>query len=98
MTSYILDKENNPVKEPDIIKWANWAKFGNKTVGKTTVGVAKVSTVFLGIDHAYVGDKPMLFETMVFGGPLDEEFDRCSTWKEAENMHIKMCKRLEKLC
>jgi hypothetical protein len=30
---------------------------------------------------------PILFETMIFGGRLDNFMNRCSTWEEAEAMH-----------
>jgi len=31
---------------------------------------------------------PLLFETMIFNGPDDGEYqERCSTWEEAEAMH-----------
>jgi hypothetical protein len=33
--------------------------------------VARVSTVFLCVDHQWGDGDPVLFETMVFGGPLD---------------------------
>jgi hypothetical protein len=44
--------------------------------------------VFLGIDHNFFGDgPPILFETMVFGGPMDQDQRRYSTWDEAEFGH-----------
>lgn len=45
-------------------------------------GVA-VSTVFLGINHNWEAGPPILFETMVFGGALDDTIWRYSTRKEA---------------
>lgn len=50
-----------------------------------------ISTVFLGIDHGY-GDKPILFETMVFefGEMIDIDCARCSTYDEAIKMHYNM--------
>lgn len=41
-------------------------------VGKNT----EVSTVFLALDHAYGGGPPVLFETLVLGGSLDQSMDR----------------------
>ena len=96
MTTYILN-EHTPVKCEELIKWATWFETANRTVKKDTakvtldgrnVGQVRVSTVFLGIDHAFPGvSEPMLFETMVFGGDLDQHCDRCSTWEAAEKMH-----------
>ena len=48
----------------------------------------KVSTVFLGIDHNWHDDgPPLLFESLVFGGPLDGDMYRYSTWDEAAAGH-----------
>lgn len=57
-------------------------------VDETFIGQARVSTVFIGLDHRMGGDgPPALFETMIFGGRLDEFQNRCCTWDEAERMH-----------
>ena len=53
-----------------------------------------VSTVFLGIDHNFGEGKPLLFETMVFGGKLDEETERYSTWEEAVEGHNHMVEKV----
>lgn len=37
---------------------------------------------------------PILFETMVFGGPLNEEQVRYVTWDEAERGHAEMVARV----
>ena len=51
-----------------------------------------VSTVFLGIDHRWVGEgPPLVFETMVFDGPMHGHQERCSTWREAEAQHERVC-------
>lgn len=49
--------------------------------------LGRVSTVFLGLNHAYFGGPPMIFETMIFGGPMDEYMDRYSTEEEAVAGH-----------
>lgn len=55
-----------------------------------------MSTVFLGMDHGYAwmdrqpGYRPLLFETMVFGGALDSHQQRYSTWAGAEYGHEKV--------
>lgn len=51
-------------------------------------GLVRVSTVFLGIDHRFGGDgPPVLFETMIFGGPLDQYQRRCTSMAGARLMH-----------
>ena len=63
---------------------------------------AFVSTVFLGLDHNYWccghvctcpgGEHvPLVFETMVFGLPTEEEPQwRCSTWDQAVAQHAEV--------
>jgi hypothetical protein len=36
----------------------------------------------------------VLFETMIFGSPLDGHEERCCTWAEAEQQHEKACRLL----
>jgi hypothetical protein len=58
--------------------------------GRMPVHVAgiEVSTVFLGLDHRFFGDgPPLVFETMVFGGPLNGEMERYGSWAAAEAGH-----------
>lgn len=55
-----------------------------------------VSTVFLGLDMSFGDGDPLLFETMVFNGPLDNEMDRYSSWVEAEAGHESFCTRVKR--
>jgi len=85
---YILD--GHTPKPADLMTWARWFETARdeRIVAKTAVGGMSVSTVFLGLDHSFGSGPPMLFETMIFGGPLDREYqERCSTWEQAEEMH-----------
>ena len=54
-----------------------------RTVALDTFDDITVSTVWLGIDHQYGAGPPLIFETMIFGGPLDEEQWRYSTENSA---------------
>ena len=45
-----------------------------------------VSTVFMMLDHGFK-DVPVLFETMVFGGPMDGYTRRYHTYDEAMEGH-----------
>ena len=99
---YILEGKT-PVKEPDLWRWAKWFEGANRKVAETegkvsahgkNVGIVRISTVFLGLDHSFGEGAPMLFETMVFGGALDGEQDRCSTWEAAEKMHALMVEKV----
>ena len=96
MKNYILDEKGAPVAEPDMMKWAQWFEKAERHVGNETIGDSKISTVFLGLDHAFGGGAPVLWETMVFGGALDQEQDRCSGSREqAEAMHARMVERVK---
>jgi len=84
---YIL-RGKEPVPASDTLEWGRW--FENKDNRRVAFDKvedeAEVSTVFVGLDHGF-GGTPLLFETMVFGGKLDGEQDRYSTWEEAEAGH-----------
>ena len=58
---HILDADNNPVLEPDVVKWAKWYETANRHVGNTVIGGIKISTVFLGLDHNFGGSGPPVF-------------------------------------
>jgi hypothetical protein len=83
---YILEGRN-AVACSDLMEWGKWMETGNRHVAQDTVGDIRISTVFLGLDHSFGGSRPMLFETMIFGGPHDGYQDRCSTWDDAEKIH-----------
>lgn len=91
--NYILDG-HEVVEEPDLMKWAEWFEKAERHVNRETIDGVDISTVFLAMDHSFGHGPPMLFETMVFGGKLDEDQDRCSTWEQAEKMHKDMCERV----
>jgi len=77
-------------KTPVLVSKTEWARafeIGNRHVDETYIGDLHVSTVFLGLDHQFGDGPPLLFETMIFGGPEDQYQTRCSTWEEAEQMH-----------
>lgn len=96
---YILDEKGNPVAEPDLRKWGSWfhTETKKRKVAKDQIGDSEVSTVFLGLDHNYSGEGvPILWETMVFGGTLDEEQERCSGGREqALAMHARMVEKVK---
>ena len=86
-----------PVSTSDIMVWA--ACMGNEVTKRVALdhdgeGKVSVSTVFLGIDHAFGGGPPVLFETMVFGGQYSESQMRYHTWDEALEGHNHACERL----
>jgi hypothetical protein len=99
MRLYILDENKDPILENDLTKWERWmVAEGYRRVACDKVNDVEISTVFLGLDHNYGSGPPVLWETMVFGGELDQEQTRCSgTWQNAEAMHALMLDRVKSL-
>lgn len=92
---WVLDDGHNAVPAATLMQYAEMFKdVGGRTVDYTEFHVAGqaepvcVSTVFLGIDHGFgFSERPVLFETMVFGGLFDQEQWRYCTWDEAAAGH-----------
>lgn len=86
---YVLDDRGEPQAVRDVMEWARWfeANRSNRQIGDTTVGEVRVSTVFLGMNHQWGAGPPLIFETMIFGGPYDNYQWRWSTRAEAIAMH-----------
>lgn len=84
---YVLGADHIARPVQGIVEWAENFERGNRIVRQSTVGGSFISTVFLGLDHQYRSGPPLIFETLVFGGPLGHEMDRYSTWDEALRGH-----------
>jgi len=93
---FTLNESGEPVPCDDLFKWGEWMQSANRHVGDTWLGDIRISTVFLGLNHEYRPDlPPLLWETMVFGGSMDQEQERCSGNREqAEAMHARMVAKL----
>lgn len=63
---------------------------GYRVVARDFVGRVEVCTVWLGFDHSFRGRVPILFETMVFGGRMDQYHRRYGTEEEAAAGHAKV--------
>lgn len=106
---YILDENHRAVPEPDTLRWADWIEDEkNRIVRSEVVGMYHVSTIFVGVDHCFMGllhpekpHAPILYETMVFGAVGNVERlsiqERCSTWDEAIEQHIRIVKDVQKM-
>jgi hypothetical protein len=86
---WILDSDNRPIEVANAIEWSRWFEDANRHVGYTQItSDITVSTAFLGVDHRYHGEgPPILFETLIFGGPLDGQCSRYVSWDDAEVGH-----------
>jgi hypothetical protein len=82
--TYIL-KDRKVVKVP-VMEWSIWFNdIKNRRVALTHFPGGHVSTVFLGL-------RPVYFETMVFGGSLDEYQYRTTSYKQAKTVHARVIK------
>jgi len=83
---YILD-ENKQVVSASMDEMATFFKTPeNKIVAQFEVNGHQISTVFLGLDHGFGSDTPIVFETMIFGGS-NEICERYATYEEAVAGH-----------
>lgn len=88
-----FDMDGAPMELGD---WAAaMADSEGRIVGRTTVGDADVSTVWMGLDHNYGEGEPLIFETMIFGGDRDSEQWRYSTREQAVEGHAAAVALLE---
>jgi hypothetical protein len=85
---YILS-DKTPVPEHDLMVWARWMEEADRQVASDVFGHVQVSTIFLGLDYQFGDGLPILFETMVFGGELDDCQWRYATWEDALAGHAK---------
>jgi hypothetical protein len=63
-----FDRNGEPISPEE---WS--AAFGrdDRTVARTSLGTrGEVSTVWLGLDASHGDGPPLIFETMMFGGPM----------------------------
>lgn len=84
----------------DLMRWAMWMETGKRHVADSEVGVVRVSTVFLGLNHNWSpSGPPILFETMCFAQQsLDHlPFCRYATWDEAVAGHAAVCAEVQTL-
>lgn len=86
---YIL-KYKKPIKAT-IEEYSKWISKNpkQKVVKQELIKDSKVSTVFLGLDHSWESDTPVLWETMIFGGKEDMYQDRYTSYKDAVIGHKK---------
>ncbi len=91
---YILGDDGIPIQETDYQKWSLWIKTADLTVARTRIDNCEVSTMFLGVNHGMTNGPPMLYETLVYGGPLHKETSHYSTKREALEGHERICAKV----
>lgn len=70
--SIYYDWDGHPIQ---LRQWVELMEVGlDRHVADDMVGLVRVSTVWLGLNHNWSGSgPPLIFETMVFGGVHDED-------------------------
>jgi hypothetical protein len=93
---YVLNDAGEPKQVTDLAVWAEWfeANKFNRQVGDDCVGDTRVSTIFLAIDEAFGDVPPLLYETTVFGGPLDQQHEKYHTKADATAGHARWLERV----
>lgn len=88
---YTLDNNNKPIAATSITEAADWLdkNLERKVVKQDYVGDIWVSTVFLGLDHAWPRDgiTLILWETLIFGGEYDQYQYRYTSYEDALEGH-----------
>lgn len=85
--------DGKPV-ECDLFEYAElFTDIGRRRVHQTQIGWVGVSTVLMGFVYCCDGvpvDGSFMFESMIFGGKLDETQVRCMTLGEAKQNHAEL--------
>ena len=86
---YVLDDNGEPLLMEDLHVWARWTESHKpdtvvaQDMAANDDVVVLISTVFLGIDHNWGLGDPILWETMIFGGPHHGYSERYTSRDEA---------------
>lgn len=98
LTMYVLDENGQPRHAKTLREWGEFfEKPNSRRVAEDHLpGGVWVSTVFLAMDHSWGDGPPVLWETMVFGGPLDGEEERYISRESALQGHAEMVDRCRK--
>lgn len=87
--SDFYDRDGKPLT---LLEWAHkYEDREYRQVAEDNNGEVRVSTIWLGVDHNWSEGRPLYYETMIFGGPLDQTQWRWHTEKEAVAGHVEIC-------
>lgn len=71
-------------RQGNVIGMNQWAEdFRDNRIALDEIDGHRISTVYLGINHAWGDGPPLIFETMIFGGAFEDSQWRYSTEAEA---------------
>lgn len=84
------NRDGDPIGMDEWMLLRRGENEGYWRVGESEADGVRVSTVWLGMDHQWGDGPPLIFETMVFEGPHDEQMWRWSTEMEALAGHAEI--------
>jgi len=93
---YILD-ENNNVQKATMEEANSFYSNSRRFLKRLQTSAGKLSTVFLCLDHSFShpSKAPVVFESMIFGGPLDQYQERYRSYNQAVENSNALAKVLE---
>lgn len=91
---YLLDEDKQPYSVPIELYLKLHEDMSMKQTAIDLVDDVRISTVFLGMDHGWninnnPNYKPILWETMIFGGEHSDYQERYTSHKDALEGHKK---------
>jgi hypothetical protein len=96
---YVLDG-HAPRQELDLMAWARWFETSDaeRTVADELMpNDVQVCTSFSSIEPVGTNqvEEPLLFQTVVYGGPWNNWGKNVATWEEAEALHARVVAALK---
>jgi hypothetical protein len=98
MSRYFILRDGEVIEEPDYSTWSAWYESSFKDVeliAEDDLGGSVVTTRFLSMAMSLAQNSPpMIFETVVRGGWMDNEKERFATLQEAMTGHKTWVRRV----
>jgi len=99
MGRYYILRDGEVIEEPDFQKWSAWfesAFIEVELIAESRLGGSTVATKFLGLSMTLSqASQPMVFETRVKGGWLDNQWERFASLEEATAGHENWVQRVK---
>jgi hypothetical protein len=102
----MLDAHGEAQPCDDVLEWGRWFERSSKDRSRIIAADKDegpdgtdvlISTVFLGLDHQWGEGPPVLWESLVFGGPLDQQMQRYTSREAALAGHQALCVRVREM-
>lgn len=90
-----FDRDGNAIGPADMVRLCRDHAY--RVVARDHVGSVEVCTSWVGVDQSLRGREPLIFETYVFGGRLDQYCRRYTTEEAALAGHAKVLETVRRL-